>query len=145
MNLQFEIITPEKVVYNEEVEEIIVPTTQGEITILPRHLNLLTKVKAGEITVIKEKKTQVLAVTGGFIEVVNNKVTLLADYAVRSEDIDASKALEAQKRAEHLMQQTKEKANQKDFAIAESELRKAILELKVVNKRKALRNLPSSQ
>lgn len=136
-----EIITPEKVVYQDEVDEIIAPTVTGQIGILPHHVNLLTKIEAGELIVKKGKTVQHLAITGGFLEVVNNKVSVLADYAVRSEEIEVEKALEAQKRAESLMKQAKEKTSEKDFAIAQSELRKAILELKVA-RRKPPKHLP---
>lgn len=145
MNLILEIATPEKIVYQNEVDEVIVPTINGQITILPNHINLLTKIEPGELTIKKGKATEFLAITGGFLEVVKNKITILADYAVHSEEIEAAKALEAQKRAQELMKQAKERASQKDFALAEAELRKAILELKVVNKRRALRTTPSTQ
>lgn len=140
-----EIITPERIVYKDDVDEVIAPTVSGQITILPHHVNLFTKIEPGELTVKKGKSSQFLAITGGFLEVADNKISILADYAVRSEEIEAAKAIEAQKRAEQLMKQAKEKESQRDFALAESELRKAILELKVVTKRKALKNLPSSQ
>ncbi|MBI4100113.1 F0F1 ATP synthase subunit epsilon, partial [Candidatus Microgenomates bacterium] len=65
-----------------------------------------------------------------------DKITILADYAVRSEEIEVAKAIEAQKQAEKLMKDAKEKASEKDFALAESELRRAILELKVAHRRK---------
>lgn len=142
MNLILEIATPEKIVYQNEVDEVIVPTINGQITILPNHINLLTKIEPGELTIKKGKAIELLAITGGFLEVVKNKITILADYAVVSLEIEAAKALEAQKRAQELMKQAKERASQKDFALAEAELRKAILELKVVNKRKALRTAP---
>lgn len=133
MTLLLEVITPEKVIYKNEVNEIIAPTVNGEITILPNHAPLLTKIAPGELTIKKGSSLQLLAITGGFLEINNNKVSVLADYAVRAEDIEVAKAQEAQKRAEKLM---KEKASDKDFAIAEAEFRRAILELKVANKRR---------
>ena len=133
MTLLLEVITPEKVIYKNEVNEIIAPTVNGEITILPNHAPLLTKIAPGELTIKKGSSLQLLAITGGFLEINNNKVSVLADYAVRAEDIEVAKAQEAQKRAEKLM---KEKTSDEDFAIAEAEFRRAILELKVANKRR---------
>lgn len=136
MKFSFEIITPEKIAYKDDIEEVIVPTLQGQIAILPNHTALLTQVSSGEITVKKDNKEYYLVVTGGFLEVAKNNVTLLADYAVRSEDIEVSKALEAQKRAEKLMKESGEKISKKDFAYAEAQLRRSILELKVASRRR---------
>lgn len=133
MTFSFEIITPEKVVYKDEVEEVIVPTTTGEITILPNHVNLLTQVADGEMIIKKNGKDQYLAVTGGFLEVQNNKVSILADYAVRSEEIEVHRAEAAHKRAEKLMQ---EKVSDRDFAQAEAQFKRTLLELKVASKRR---------
>lgn len=133
MTLQLEIVTPEKVVYKEEVNEAIIPTIEGEVTILPSHVALISKISEGEITIKKNGKTTHLAITGGFLEVNNNKVTILADYAIRSEEIETAKATEAKKRAEKIMQ---EKVSEKDFAEAEAQLRRSLLELKVAERRR---------
>lgn len=142
MTLHLEIITPEKVVYKDDVNEVISPTVNGEISILPNHVGLLTQIAPGEITVKKQGREYFLAITGGFLEVSRNKVTILADYAIRSEEIEIEKAQEAQKKARKLME---EKTSEKDFAIAESELRRSLLELKVAHRRKHLRtSLPTN-
>lgn len=133
MNLQLDIITPTKSVLSEEVEEITAPTENGEITILPNHIPLLTKVKPGELSIRRNHKSNFFAVTGGFLEVKENKVTILADYAIRAEDIEIAKAKEAQERAEAAM---KQKGSARDFAQAESQLRRALLELHVARRRK---------
>lgn len=132
--LQLEIVTPEKLIYKDSVDELVVPTTTGEIAILPNHAALFTQVAAGEIAIKKGGKTQFMAVSGGFLQVEKNMVNLLADYAVRSEEIEIAKAEEARKRAEKAMA---EKATDRDFALAESAFKKAVLELKVARRRKA--------
>lgn len=137
MTLLLEIITPEKVVFKDEVAEVIVPTTNGQITILPNHVGLLTQVSPGELIVKKGAAFEFLAITGGFLEVGENKITILADYAVRSEEIEVARAIEAQKRAEQLMKEDREKISEEDFALAQGEVRRAILELHVAHKRKA--------
>ena len=131
MNLSFEIITPEKTIYKDEVDEIIVPTTKGEIAILPSHINLLTQVSAGELIIKKGSDTHTIAVTGGFLEVNNNKISILADYAIRAQDIQIARVEEAKKRAEKAME---EKTSEKDFKIAQGELLKSLLELKVAGR-----------
>ncbi len=133
MTLHIEIVTPEKVVYKNEVDEIIVPTDSGQIAILPNHVGLLTKIVPGEIIIKKGGSPQALAITGGFLEVKDNNVNILADYAVRAEDIEVLKAEEAQRRAKKLME---EKTSEHDFRIAQGELIKAITQLKVATKHK---------
>jgi F-type H+-transporting ATPase subunit epsilon len=134
--MQLELITPEKVVLRDEVDELSVYTPQGQITILPHHANLITKVIPGEMIVKTQGKEYFLAVTGGFLEVANNKITILADYAVRSEDIEVEKALKAQEKAREILKKKQEGISERDFALAEADLRKSILELHVANKRR---------
>jgi len=131
MNLLLEIITPEKVVYKDEVNEVVVPTVNGEIAILPNHINLLTQVNPGELIVKKGLSQQSLAITGGFLEVSENKISILADYAIKAQDIEVARATEAKKRAEKVMT---EKATDNELRIAQAEMIKAILELKVATK-----------
>lgn len=133
MNLLLEIITPEKVVYKDEVAEIIVPTINGEIAILPNHINLLTQINPGELIIKKGNSQQYLAITGGFLEVSNNKISIIAEYAVKAQDIEVARAMEAKKRAEKIMS---EKSTEHEMRIAQAEMIKAILELRVATKHK---------
>jgi len=138
MNLHLEIITPEKVVYKDDVDKIIVETENGQIAILSGHVNLLTKVIPGEMIIKKGNQEHFLAITGGFLEISNNSVSLLADYAIRAEDIEVAKIQEAQNRAERMI---KEKVTEKEFRIAEAELQKALLQLHVASRRGKRRNI----
>mgnify|MGYP001613393958 FL=1 len=133
MNLTLEIITPEKVVYKDDVDEVVAPTINGEIAILPSHVDLLTQVSPGELIVKKGSSQQYLAITGGFLEVSDNKISILADYAIKAQDIEVARAQEAKRRAEKLME---EKTSDNDLKIAQGEMIKAILELKVATKHK---------
>jgi len=133
MKLLLEIITPVKVVLSEEVDEITIPTIEGEISILPNHVNLLTKVIPGEMVIRKGAKADLFAIMGGFLEVANNHVNVLADYAIHAEDIEIAKVEEAKERAQKAM---KEKTTEEGFRVANAELAKSILQLKVARKRK---------
>ncbi len=133
MALHVQVVTPEKVILDTQADEVVIPTIQGEIAVLPHHIPLFTQLGPGEVILNKENTTESLVVVGGFLEVGNDTVTILADYAVHGKDISAVKAQEAVQRAEKAM---KEKANDKDFAIAEAEFRRAILELRVAEKLK---------
>lgn len=133
--MQLEIVTPEKIIYTGDIDELIVRTTEGEIGILPNHMNLFTKVVPGEVTIKIGGRAQFLAITGGFLEVKENKVSILADYAVQAEDIKVEKALEAQKRAEEILKKKEEGISEEDFATAQADLRRALLELHVSKRR----------
>jgi F-type H+-transporting ATPase subunit epsilon len=133
--MQLEIVTPEKIIYQGEVDEIVVTTADGEIAVLPHHVNLFTKVLPGELTMKIGGKEQFLAITGGFLEISDNKISLLADYAVRAEEIEVEKALEAQKRAEEILKSKESGLTERDFATAQGDLRRAILELHVARRR----------
>jgi F-type H+-transporting ATPase subunit epsilon len=133
MKLLLEIITPLEVILSEEVDEITLPTTEGEISILPNHVNLLTKITPGEMVIRRGGHSDLFAVTGGFLEVLNNHVSLLADYAIRADDIEVAKVEEAKERAQKAM---KEKLTEEDFRVANAELAKSLLQLKVAHKRR---------
>lgn len=131
-NLHLEIITPERVVLSEDVDAVVIPATEGEVTILPEHIPLFTRVKPGEIKYIKGKEEHFMAIQDGFLEVLNDNVNILTNYAVRSEEIEIAKVEAAKKRAEEMF---REKRSEEDLVVAEAELRKAILELKVARRR----------
>lgn len=134
-----EIITPEKTVLKEEVDEILAPTEKGQIGILPHHINLITKLVPGELIMKKNNKEQIYAVTGGFLQVNNGVISILSDYAAHAENIDIDKAIAAQKRAEEVLKKKREDISERDFAIAEAELRKSLLEIDVAKRRRVKR------
>jgi len=136
MKLVLDVITPTKTLLKEEVDQITLSTIEGEITILPNHANLMTKLAPGEMVVKNNGKTESYAVFGGFLEISDNKVNILADHAVRAVDLEIAKVMEAKERAEKTM---KDKTNDQDFQVADAELRKALMELKVVRKHKSLK------
>jgi len=131
MKLQISVVTPEKTLISQEADEIPIPTTEGEITVLPEHIPLLAQIAPGTLQIKHGSQTETLAVMGGFLEVGNNTVTLLADYAVHARDISAAKAQAAKERAERAME---DKKSGNDFVMAQDEFIKAILELKVAKK-----------
>ena len=131
MKLILEIITPTKVILREEVDEITVTTPNGEISILPNHVDLLTKIIPGEMVIKRNNKSELFAITGGFLEISKNNVSILADHAIRAEDIEVAKAKEAKERAEQVM---KDKEGNRNFVMAEADLRRALIELKVATK-----------
>ena len=134
--MHLDIVTPEKNIFSEDITSLTAPTTSGEITILPGHINLLTQIVPGELIIKTEKSTKYMGITGGFLEVNNNEITLLADFAVSSEHIAVEKALEAQKRAEELKKRMSENISDQDMAVAAGELRRSLMELHVAQRRR---------
>jgi F-type H+-transporting ATPase subunit epsilon len=100
MPLLLEIVTPESRAYSETAESVVIPTTTGEIGVLPGHLPLLTQVEPGELRVQREGRTQYLAVGRGFAQISGDKVSVLAESAISEEKIDESAVEAAMKRAQ---------------------------------------------
>lgn len=107
MALKLEIVTPEKVVYSETVNEVVLPTKQGEIDILPGHQPLLTMVEGGEVTA-KGASVEYLAIDKGFAQIRNDTVSILTEAAIDTVNIDLSLVEEAQKRAEEALRKARE-------------------------------------
>src|SRR5438270_931898 len=97
---QLEIVTPEKLVVQDEVEEMQIPGKNGYLGILPGHAPLITELSVGEITYRTGEQLKRLAVAWGFAEVLPNKVTILAETAERAEEIDVKRAQSARQQAE---------------------------------------------
>lgn len=140
MNMRLTIVTQEKELLNTDIDSLTAMTTSGEVTILPGHIPLMTKLADTELIYRLNGKVESFAVTGGFLNVEpNNSVVVLADSAVRSDEINEAKVEEARRKAEETMQ--KEKLGKTEMFIAEGELRKAILQLKVAQKHKSSNSL----
>src|SRR5512134_1959118 len=105
MPMHLEIVTAERVVMSDEVDQVNVPTKDGRVGILPRHAPLLTVLDVGQLDIIKAGATTSLAVSGGFMEVQSSRVTILADTAERADEIDEARAEAARRRAEERIAQ----------------------------------------
>ena len=127
--LDVEIVTGERVVLSEtDVDMVVAPGSDGALGILPQHAPLISTLAAGELRVKKGNREQSIIVFGGFIEVTPHKVTILADTAERADEIDEARAEEARRRAE---EQIAQRQSNQDIVLAEAELRRALIRLKV--------------
>lgn len=136
MPIHLEIVTAERVVLSDDVDQINVPTKDGRIGILPRHAPLLTILDIGELDIIKKGEHTPFALAGGFMEVLPNRVTILADTVERADEIDEARAERARQRAEERLRQ---RQGDRDMALAEAELRRAMVRLKVAQLKKMRR------
>ena len=141
--IKFKIVTPEKVVYEDEIDSLTLPTKTGEITVLPNHIPLVSTLKAGELLIKKGKEEIPMAISGGFVEVAANSLVVLADTAEKFEDIDEARAEAGRKRAEELMTRKDEIAKEEiDYTALTAKMEKELTRLKVVRKYRKNRNMP---
>ena len=133
MPLHLEIVTAERLVLSDDVDQVNAPTKDGRVGILPRHMPLLTVLTEGELSIIKGGVRTEFAVFGGFMEVLPDRVTILADACDRSDEIDLERAEDAKRRAEERL--ASRKSNQ-DMALAEADLRRALMQIKMAKVRK---------
>lgn len=133
--IKFKIVTPERVVYEDAVDQVTVPTTEGEITVLPNHIPLISILQAGELRTKKGTAEKNIAVSSGFVQVNNNEVIILADTAERAEEIDEKRAQESHELAKKLMEEMKDK-EAVDYVNLAAKLEKELVRLKVARKRK---------
>ncbi|HVP05661.1 MAG TPA: F0F1 ATP synthase subunit epsilon [Dehalococcoidia bacterium] len=133
MPLSVHIVTAEREVYAEDgVDEIVVPGSEGELTVLPHHAPLLTMIHPGIMRIVKGNEETVSTITGGFLEVRENRVTILADAAERVEEIDVSRAEEARLRAQRALD---ERIGREELAAAAAALQRALLRLRAAERR----------
>lgn len=136
--LKLKIVTPEKTVYQNEVFQISVPTTEGEVTILPHHIPLISVLKAGEMRFKDASGNQSMAVSGGFLEVRGKEeVVILADHAERSAEIDLVQTETAHKKALEQMEKLKN-SEDTDFARLQAAIDRETNKLKVAKKYRAI-------
>ncbi len=132
--LKFKVATLERVTYQDEIDQLTVPTEAGEITVIARHAPLISILKPGELRIKKDGQTIVLAISTGFLEIrKNSEVYVLADSAERAEEIDVEASKQARARAEELL---KEKQNRTDvdFAKLQAIINRETAKLKIANK-----------
>src|ERR671935_1285976 len=96
--LTLEIVTPDRALIREEVDEVVVPGAEGELGVLPGHTPLLSSLKVGELWYRQGQEKHYLAIAFGFVEVLPDRVTVLAQIAERAEDIDVTRAEAAKRR-----------------------------------------------
>jgi len=133
--LQLEIVTPDRALAREEVDEVVVPGSEGELGILPGHTPLLATLKVGEIWYRQGGEKHYLAVAFGFVEVLPDRVTILAQVAERPQDIDVERAERAKRRAEERLAQTATSGDGAlDFERARVAMMKSLIRLQVASR-----------
>ena len=118
--LNVDVVSAEESIFSGEAKFVALPGESGELGILPGHTPLISRIRPGTVKVVQADGSEVnIFVAGGILEIQPGAVTVLSDTAIRAEDLDEAKALEARKHAEEALRNTKDKA---DIAVVEAEL-----------------------
>ncbi len=131
--IKFKIVTPERTVFEDMINQATLPTTDGEITILPNHMSYISSLKPGELILKKNGEEILLSISGGFIEFHDNELVVLADAAERAEEIDLKRAEEGRKRAEEL-KKNKISMDENEYARVAAAIQKETARIKVARK-----------
>lgn len=138
MPLQLDIVTPERRVFSEEVDHVVLPTEPGgEIDILPGHLPLMAMIEPGELRYGQKGKTESLAVDRGFIEVLGDTVSVLTEAAIEVEDINPSALEDARQRAADALEEARASGEDPEvLEQLETKARFAVVQKLVAEKRR---------
>jgi F-type H+-transporting ATPase subunit epsilon len=137
MTVHVDIVSAEGAIHSGSATMLYAPGEMGELGIAPRHTPLITRLKPGDVRVEDDKGgMEHFYVSGGMLEVQPDVVTVLADTAIRAQNIDEAKALEAKRRAEDALAG---KAAEFEYAKAQAELAEAIAQLRAIEKLRKMR------
>ena len=132
--LRLEIVTPDGIVYSEDVDMVTLPSVEGELGILPGHVGLMTQLVPGEMIVRRGGRDGFVAVGGGLVEVTGKRVAILTDMAIPADKIDEARVEEARQRAEARL---REKVSAEEIASLNASLARSLAQLQVKRRRKA--------
>ena len=128
-SIQCDIVSAEEAIFSGDVDMVIVTGAMGDLGISAGHSALITGLKPGPVRVLNDEDEQIFYVSGGFLEVQPNVVTILADTAIRADDLDEAAALEAQKEAEHA---AANRSADMDYSRAAADLAAAAAQLRTI-------------
>ena len=133
MPIRLEIVTPERLAYEDDVDSVNVPGIEGELGILPHHAPLLSMLGFGELRIRKGGAEEVFAIVGGFVQVRPDKVVVMAETADLAGEIDVEKAQEARREAERALEGGYHEGA--DLSAARAALQQALLRIRVAERR----------
>ncbi|TXH02244.1 MAG: ATP synthase F1 subunit epsilon [Candidatus Moraniibacteriota bacterium] len=134
--MEVKIITPKKVVFEQTIDEITLPASDGEITILPRHVALFSMLKEGVVTILKGNEETFFSIGGGYVETDGKQVSVLVSRAFGQDEIDEAEIKRAQKQAEELLAKNVSEQERTD---ALQMLRRSTIDLQLLSKVKRKR------
>jgi len=126
--LKLEIVTPQAIVFSDDVHMVTLPAIEGEMGIYPQHERLITQVVPGELLITKDGADTILAIGEGLVEVTATHVSILTDMAIRAEHIDEAAVQEARDRAQARL---REKISDEEIASVNASMVRALAQLQV--------------
>ena len=133
MPLRLEIVTPEKLAFEDDVDSVVLPGSQGELGVLPHHAPLVSTLGVGELRIRKGANEEAFAIAGGFLQVLPEKVVVMAETADMASEIDVEKAEAARREAEKALESGYVEGA--DLSAARASLQQARLHLSVAERR----------
>jgi F-type H+-transporting ATPase subunit epsilon len=131
--IHVDVVSAEESIYSGEAEFVVLPGEAGELGIYPRHTPLITRIKPGQVRIkpADGAAEELIFVAGGILEVQPKAITVLADTAIRGQDLDEAKALEAKRAAEEVM---RNRTGKLEIAQAQAELATAVAQIAAIRK-----------
>ncbi len=133
MPIRLEIVTPERLAFEDDVDSVTVPGVEGELGILPHHAPLVSMLGFGELRIRKGGSEELFAIVGGFVQVRPDKVVVMAETADLAAEIDVEKAQEARREAEKALEGGFQEGA--DLSAARAALQQALLRIRVAERR----------
>src|SRR5215207_2114138 len=133
MPIRLEIVTPERLAYEDDVDAVTVPGVEGELGILPHHAPLVSMLGFGELRIRKGGSEELFAIVGGFVQVRPDKVVVMAETADLAGEIDLAKAEEARREAERALETGYSEGA--DLSAARAALQTALMRIRVAERR----------
>jgi F-type H+-transporting ATPase subunit epsilon len=133
--MRLDIVTPEKKAFSDEIDNVVVPGSEGELGILPAHAPLVTTLKPGELRYEKEGEEHHLAIGTGIVEISDDRVSVLTDMALGEHEIDEEAVEKALESAQKAME---EKVHPEDIAAAAVMIQKQLAQLHIKRRRRRL-------
>ena len=133
MTIRLEIVTPERLVYEDDVDAVTLPGSEGELGVLPHHAPLVTTLGLGELRIRKSGVEDHYAIVGGFLQVRPDRVVVMAETADMASDIDLERAQQARREAEQAIAAGLHEPA--DLAAARASLQQALLRIRVAERR----------
>jgi len=130
--ISLRVVTPSRMLLDEDVDEVTAPGELGEFGVLPNHIAFLTTLVPGELSYKQGSSKKTLAVGGGYAEVLDNVMTVLPPAAEFADEIDSARAQRAKERAEKSMAELTR--DEKDWEMAEAALKRALVRLQVASR-----------
>ncbi|HSH86946.1 MAG TPA: F0F1 ATP synthase subunit epsilon [Methylophilus sp.] len=131
--VHIDVVSAEESIFSGEAEFVVAPAGAGEVGIYPNHAPMITTIKPGALRIKQtaDKDETVIYISGGMLEVQPGVITVLADTAIRGQDLDEAKAIAAKEAAEEAL---RNRASEIDYAAAQAELAEAVAQIQAIQK-----------